>query len=157
MTDGPIDLPAVLDAIAQWRDAIQHADDAATELRKIVEAFQANVRLDTPDGDVVTMLRPRHPRPFVRLSRSQLEQIRTALEGQRDMAIGETRAQRDRLAVWLEQRADAYEADATHLDRLADGTSKRVAGAPTDSLTGRERRIIAGELRDLARDCEEQR
>lgn len=95
----------------------------------------------------MTLLQRRR-RTYVRLSRGQLEAQVAYLEKQRDKAIGKSRALRDAITVWLEQRADAYQHDADHLDRL------KATGAP---LTAQQRRVIADELRQCAIDFEESR
>lgn len=74
-----------------------------------------------------------------RNERVQLEEALVAMEGYRDLALGRARAQRDRIASWLEQRADAYDKDATDLSRL----KARPLAANTN-------RAIATELRNLA-------
>lgn len=57
---------------------------------------------------------------FDYLTRAQLIEQIVAIEDQRDRAIARARAQRDQLASWLEQRADARSLDATHGETPAE-------------------------------------
>lgn len=85
----------------------------------------------------------RRPMPNSRRSRAQLEQAVDSLTQQRELAIGQARAQRDRLAAWLEQRADAHLLDARH-ERTPEGR-RAVHRAVADEL--RQAAIDVGETR----------
>jgi len=83
----------------------------------------------------------RRPMPFSRIPRNRFDAHVAALEEQRDRAIGRERETRERIARWLEQAADAHDADARHLDRL--GTKGAV-----------DHKAVAGHLRQLLVDLE---
>lgn len=96
----------------------------------------------------------RRPRPslrsFARLTRPQLEAQAEYLRDEINRQIAARRAQRDALTAWLEQRADAYVADAAHMERAV----KPDAAMPKPTFTAAQRRAIADELRQAAVDIE---
>jgi hypothetical protein len=98
------------------------------------------------------LLRRRRPSPWSKLTRAQLEAKVGHIERQRDRALGEKRATRDWCASSLERRADAYDADARHMDRAVPGR-----GMPEPTLTALQRRALADALRDIAREFDEWR
>lgn len=91
------------------------------------------------------------PRPFLRFSRGDYEQLLDGLYDQRDRAIGQARATKDRTAALIEAAADSHAADAQHLDRLAGAT-----GA-VERLTAAGHRAVEMALRAVARDIEDDR
>jgi hypothetical protein len=101
----------------------------------------------------MTFTRPRRPQPhrsFARLPRSRFDEHVAALEKQRDAAIGRARAAVEWVTACLEQRADAYVADARHQER---GVRPDKA-MPASKFTAEQRRAIADELRQIAIDVE---
>lgn len=91
----------------------------------------------------------RRPRPFLRFSRSDYEKLLDGLYDQRDFAIGQARAAKDRAAALIEAAADGHAQDARHLDRLAG------AKGGTEKLTAAGHRAVEMALRAVARDIDD--
>jgi hypothetical protein len=102
----------------------------------------------------VTFTRPRRPLPrprsFGRVPRARFNEHVAALEDQRDRAIGRTRAVVEWVTACLEQRADAYVADAKHQERAV----RPDKAMPASTFTAEQRRAIADELRQIAIDVD---
>lgn len=79
-------------------------------------------------------------------TRAELQRMLTATQHARDLAIGRARATTDTLAAMLERLAAGYDEDATWLDR--PGTKQH------GTLNANQRRAIADELRNCARDID---
>jgi hypothetical protein len=86
-----------------------------------------------------------------RHTRRELERMNTGLAESRDRAVTALRQARDHspAAALLEQIAAGYDEDAAHLDRLKGGVSR-----DRDGLNAAQRRAVADELRNCARDIE---
>lgn len=90
------------------------------------------------------MTRARHDREIVRLAIAHGHE----LAGQHQAIAPKLRSDvEERAAAWLRGRADAHDLDADKLDGRAPG-GKRL-GRPLDAT---DHRVIADELRELARD-----
>lgn len=97
------------------------------------------------------LLTRRRPRPSIRFSRAQLEQMADAYRQQRDRALGQRRATLDWVASWLESRACGFDEEARHCDRLRPVTRQSTTPEP---MTARQYRLLAGELRACLYDFE---